>query len=684
MSLMRLPLLISVLSLAAVPARAQQPFSVPADSSGRSQEIGEVVVTGVSAPVKLQNALSLYRIIDEKQFKAQGAVTLADALTTQLGLQLTTDPMLGTSVQSQGLRADKVKILIDGLPVNGRENGAVDLGQINLARIARVEVVQGPMSVMYGSDALGGVINLITKKTLRRQFTARSFVESVGRYNVDGSIGWQFGPRHTADLTVGRNFFEGWGDMDTVAPFRRLLYKPKTQYFATGAYTYAAPSGFRLSATSDYFREKVTNRGTAYIDPYNAYGLDQRFWVTRSMNRLQLEGKAGEKGRWSLANSYSYYHRIRESVHKDLETLAETPTLGTGDQDTSRFDDLTLRSNYSRPVGDFKIDGGYDITLQSGGGSKLDPSAPANAFRQEDYALYANVAYSFWQEKATLQGGLRAAYNSLYAAPLVPALNLLLRPADNIQVRASYAEGFRAPTLKELHLRFVDQNHEIIGNPALRAERSKNYQLSLSAQYTIADAVRMNTVLSGYYNDVRDGITLVNPTGDSASMRRLYSNMAEQKSATVNVQAEASWRNLRLSGGYGVIHIPGQTGAYEGFSVPEITGNFFWNWRPAKVSFNAFYKYTGESRMLAADAEGNAIYGGNIAAFHQLDASVQRNFWKNRVALTAGVKNVLHGEVQNLASAVVVGGAHGSAGMAGALPRRFFVQAIFQLSGNRE
>lgn len=680
--MLRTKLLIAGFSLAAVSVRAQQPFSVLSDS-GKHQDIGEVIVTGVSAPVKLQNALSLYRIIDEKQFKAQGAVTLADALTTQLGLQLATDPVLGTSVQSQGLRADKVKILIDGLPVNGRENGAVDLGQINLARIARIEVVQGPMSVVYGSDAIGGVINLITKKTQRPQITARAFTESIGRYNADLSAGWQFGTRHNADFTVGRNFFEGWGAMDTVVPFRRLLYKPKTQYFATGAYTYSAPSGFRLSAASDYFREKITNLGTAYVDPYNAYGVDQRFWVTRSMNRLQLEGKAGAKGRWSLANSYSYYHRIRESVYKDLETLGETPTKGSGDQDTSRFDDITLRSNYSQPIGSFKFDGGYDIALQGGSSSKLDPSVTGNSVRQEDYALYANVAYNFWQDKATVQGGLRAAHNSLYAAPLVPALNLLLRPTDNIQVRASYAEGFRAPTLKELHLRFVDQNHEIIGNPLLRAERSKNYQLSLSSQYTIADAVRMNTVLSGYYNDVRDGITLVNPTNDSASMRRIYSNMAHQQSATVNIQAEASWRNLRISGGYGLIYIPTLENAYESFQVPEFTGNFFWMIKPAKVSLNAFYKYTGESRMLSADAEGNAIYGSRIAAFHQLDASVQRSFWKNRIALTVGVKNMLYSEARNTASAVSVGGAHASAGPVGGLPRRFFAQMIFQLSGNK-
>ncbi|RYD53165.1 MAG: TonB-dependent receptor [Sphingobacteriales bacterium] len=677
---MRTLLLLTAFSFAAVSARAQQRLSVPADSlSGKN--LDEVVVTGVAAPVKLQNALSLYKIIDEKQFRAQGAVTVAEALTTQLGLQLQDDPVLGTSVQSQGMSANKVKILIDGLPVNGRENGAVDLGQFNLARIARIEVIQGPMSVVYGSDALGGVINLVTKKTRRRQLTARAFTESIGRYNVDATVSWQFTDRHQLELTGGRNFFEGWGDLDTVAPYRRLLYKPKTQYFGTAAYRYTAPSGFKLSATSDYFREKISNRGMAYIDPYAAYGLDQYFYVNRSLNRLQLEGKAG-KGYWTLANSYSYYHRVRESVEKNLQTLTEVPTTGTGDQDTSRFDDITLRSNYSRTIGAFKADGGYDITLQRGSSSKLDPAVESGQYRQEDYALYTNLAYTFWKQKATLQGGLRAAYNSQYRAPLVPAMNLLLQPTETIQIRASYAEGFRAPTLKELYLRFVDQNHEILGNPELRAERSHNYQLSLSSQYAIAQTVQMNTVLSTYYNDVQDGITLVNPTNDSTSLRRIYGNMARQKSATVNIQAEASWRNLRLSGGYGLIRILDMPGSYEGFTVPEVTGNFFWYAKRAKTSFSAFYKYTGVSRILSADAEGNAIYGGQTLAFHQLDASIQRSFWQNRLSLTVGIKNILYKDVRNTASSVTIGGGvHGSSSGAGSLPRRVFAQLVFQLSG---
>ncbi len=77
-------------------------------------------------PVKLQNALSQYRIITKEAMKAQGAVTLADALTTQLNINLGTDRILGSNLTMQGLGGDKVKILIDGLPVNGRENGNVE------------------------------------------------------------------------------------------------------------------------------------------------------------------------------------------------------------------------------------------------------------------------------------------------------------------------------------------------------------------------------------------------------------------------------------------------------------------------------------------------------------------------------------------------------------------------------
>ena len=661
--------------LPAVPAGAQDSVAqqAAADSAFRRQELGEVVVTGVAAPVRVQDALSLYRVIDEKQFKAQGAVTLAEALTTQLGLQLSNDGILGSSVQVQGLGADKVKILIDGLPVNGRENGAVDLGQLNLARVARIEVVQGPMSVKYGSDALGGVINLITKRETGPRVQLRSFVESVSRYNADATVSWSLKDRHAFEVTAGRNFFGGWGEADTGKLQRRLLYKPKTQYFGTAAYNYTAPSGFKLSAASDFFKEKITDRGSAYIDPYRAYGLDQRFFVTRSMNRLQLEGPAGKKGLWSLSNSYNIYYRIRESVEKDLETLQETPLQAAGAQDTSRFDELNLRSNYARTLGAFKLDGGYDIAYQTGRSGKFDSSSETAHYTQGDFALYANAGWSFWKERVTLQAGLRAAVNTQYNAPLVPAFNLLLKPKENVQIRASFAEGFRAPTLKELHLRFIDQNHEIIGNPNLRAERSRNYQLSVSGQKTVAQTVRMRGTVSGYFNDVRDGITLANPTADPASLKRIYSNLAQQQTAIGQVQVQGDYKAAQLIAGGGLTRIVGQEGAYEGFTVPEVTGQGSYRWKKIATTFTAFYKFTGAGKQLSADAEGNALYSGATPSFQQVDVSAQRSFWKERISLTAGVKNLLN--IQTLATAgTAAAGGHTAAGALTPLPRRVFAQ----------
>ncbi len=630
----------------------------------------EVVVTGVSAPVRRQDALSLYRVIDAQQIRAQGAVTLAEALNAQLNLTIGSDAVLGSSVQLQGLRPDKVKILIDGLPVNGRVNGAIDLGQLNLAAVERIEIVQGPMSVVYGSDALGGVINLITKTTRKPEFTVRGFTETVGRYNVDATAAYRFNARHAATLTAGRNFFEGWGYLDTVAPLRQRIFKPKTQYFANGAYDYNAPSGFHLKAASDFLQEKLTSRGAAYVDPYRAYGLDQRFYVTRSINRLLLEGKAGRTGRWNLANSYSLYHRIRQSVSKDLVSLQETPTAGTGDQDTTRFDDVTLRSNYSNRWGRLHLDGGYDVSLQRGHSGKLDTAA--SRYSQNDYALYANAAVDFWSQRATLQAGLRAAHNDRYNAPLVPSFNLLLKPSGAVQVRASYAQGFRAPTLKELYLQFIDQNHEIIGNPALKAERSQNLQLSVSAQRPVMTGWTLNAIASGFYNDIRDGITLVNPTTDPNSLRRIYGNLTHQRNAIGNLQLEATGKTLRLTAGYGLTHTFAEPGAYEAFDVQEVTATAAWTWKGPALTVSAFYKYTGSGRLLVADADGTATYGGSTVGFHMLDASVERAFWNRRVLLLAGVKNLL--DVRNLNGAAGGGGVHGSAGTGPLLPRRAFAQ----------
>ena len=206
--------------------------------------LDETVVTGVPAPVRLQNALAQYRVITRDQMKAQGAMTVADALTTQLNITVGNDRVLGANLTMQGLGGDKIKVLIDGLPVNGRENGNIDLGQLSLNNVARIEIVQGPMSVLYGSDALGGVINIITAKPKKPLEASAGFnYESVGHYNADVAGAWRISERQSIQAGAGRNFSDAFGYLDTVAPQRARIFKPKEQWLANGAYYYTSPSG---------------------------------------------------------------------------------------------------------------------------------------------------------------------------------------------------------------------------------------------------------------------------------------------------------------------------------------------------------------------------------------------------------------------------------------------------------
>lgn len=108
-----------------------------------------------------------------------------------MNVRLSQDGALGTGMSLQGLSGENVKILIDGVPVIGRLNGVIDLTQVNLQQAKQVEVIEGPMSVIYGSNALAGVINIIPKDNTgnRSSANASAYTESVGVYNFEGGIG---------------------------------------------------------------------------------------------------------------------------------------------------------------------------------------------------------------------------------------------------------------------------------------------------------------------------------------------------------------------------------------------------------------------------------------------------------------------------------------------------------------
>lgn len=642
-------------------------------NGGFGRMLEETVVTGVAMPVKIQNALSQYRVITKEAMKAQGAVTVADALSTQLNINLGNDRVLGSNITLQGLGGDKVKVLIDGLPVNGRENGNIDLGQLTLNNVARIEIVQGPMSVAYGSDALGGVINIITAKPKKAVEASAGFNwEGVEKYNADVTAAYRFGNGHSIQAGAGRNFSDAYGYLDTSYPQRARTFKPKEQWLGNLAYRYIGNSGFALTAASDFVHEKVTNRGDVIGYPYFASAVDEYYRTIRSNNRLQLTGKLG-KGLWRLDNGYAYYQRIRESRVKDLVTLGEVQDTASGSQDTSRFSDITLRSNYAASAGKLHYDGGYDVLLQRAQSGKFGGEAHA----ADNYALYGDASYGFLKEKLVAQLGLRAAYNTVFSAPLIYSLNLLYKASDRVQLRGSYAKGFRAPSLKEQYLEFVDQNHHIFGNPDLKPEHGSNLQGSASFQYGKSSALHGGITATGYYNDVHDVISLANPDKNAGSINRVYANIARQQNAIGSLQAEAEWRQLYLLAGYSLTHVFAADSGYDAFNTSEATITARYSLKQAKLAFSLFYKYTGASRQLSAFADGSALYDISLPHYNMLDASVSRRFWKDHIDVTAGVKNIF--DVQQLTPTGNVSSSAHSSGGSDFLPRRAFVTVRLSL-----
>ena len=132
--------------------------------------IDQVVVTGQIKESKIRDSQTKIEVINRDLIDAKAANTLNDILQSQLGIQINQDNILGSSINIQGISSRNIKILLDDIPIIGRLDGKIDLGQVNLNDIDRIEIVKGPLSVDYGTDALGGTINLISnKKTINNK-----------------------------------------------------------------------------------------------------------------------------------------------------------------------------------------------------------------------------------------------------------------------------------------------------------------------------------------------------------------------------------------------------------------------------------------------------------------------------------------------------------------------------------
>lgn len=610
-----------------------------------TSDYNKSVVIGNIKPSPSSSTVNNVRIISAKTIEAQGAVSLKDVLNKELNVRIGNDNILGSSLSLQGISGQNVKILLDGIPITGRENGNIDLSQINLSNIERIEIIEGPLSVIYGTDALGGVINLVSK-SIRLDSTqtavgfGNAYYESIKQTNFGGG-----GIFRLKDVDFGanlnRNFFGGY-NLDPNS--RVMIWKPKQQVFGSFSILYQNER-LKLRFKTDIFNEKIENRGLPVINHIEAYAYDEYYLTNRNINSLSIEYKTTENSYFNILSSFSFYQRDKVTYRKDLtkESYNMSIVPSPDANSTNSFLNFMSRGTYNNTKYDkFNYQIGYDINLNSAFGTKIE----ADKGHMNDYALFACAEYRP-TKRISLKPGFRATYNTKYSAPFVPSAQLMYTSRNkNLIVRYAYGRGFRAPGLKELYLYFVDFNHNIIGNPYLKSEMSDNHNAAIKYRIKVKGKHLLTIDNSYFYNTIYNQIALVavNPL----ALEYTYRNVDNFKSIGTNLNGSLVFKSWRFNLGGSYIGIYNNAFALVGKNkymyTPEVRTQISYskkNKNYAPTTFSVFHKFNGSTFGYALD-EARNIINTYTESYHILDISVNQSFWDRKISFTLGLKNLLN------------------------------------------
>jgi len=621
-------------------------------------DLSEIVITAQYRPMQLSRSVHPMRIIDAKNIADRAAINLRDVLKNELNFNVSQDNILGSGLSMQGISGQNVKIMIDGVPIIGRLDGDIDISQINLNQIERIEIVEGPLAVNFGSNALAGTINLITKapKTNETDAGANFYTESTGHFNAgaNASIGWN---KQSLSLSGGRNYFDGWTPGDAELFHQRSLladnsryqqWKPREQIFAEAKFRHLFQKGYAEIAGS-WFDEEIINRGTPR-GVYQETAIDDYYNTSRYNVSGKLQQSLGAKWNTHHIWAYSQYERTKSTFVTNLTGVSSELSSNADLQDTSSFGAVLGRGSFIGALsGKLGLQLGYEMEIETAKGKKIVDKTGSI----QNYALYTTAEWNAL-ERLTIKPGLRVAYNSRYEAPLIPSLNILYQLPGTMQARAGYAQGFRAPGLKELSFLFVDVNHNIQGNENLRAEKSHNFSASLTASQN--ENRKIGWSVSAFYNEIHNLITLA----ESTSTLYTYVNIGEQETLGGRANANSQIKNFTVGVGLAYTGVSSQLGKTHGkedfLYTPEANLNLGYVFSKANLQVNAIYKYNGRRNFFRSAGDG-VVTEENIESYQNIDLTLSKTFYQNMLSLELGAKNIF--DVQNI-SASADGGVHSS------------------------
>jgi outer membrane receptor for ferrienterochelin and colicins len=621
------------LTLLVAPPDVPEDTSRPAPAARRPRaespprEVREVVVTAARTEQAIGDVAVSTRVIDRAAIEASGAENLAAILEEQPGLQVLRSfaGAGGVGVQMHGLDAKYVLILVDGQRATGRVGGVIDLSRFPAEDIARIEIVKGPGSSLYGADAIAGVINIITRKATRA-------------LEVDARA--RYGSFHTADLAAtagGRRgrwstrWSAGWTH---TAGFDRDPSTPSTT--GNAGHTLHAAQRTELRARRDVtlgLHADVQRRDLGGVDS-NAAGavFDRRSLTHTASATLTPEITWSAPARLRLTGHVAHFDDLYSLDQRKSDALDQRQrTQDTLGQIGAQYDHLV--------AGRHLFSTGLEVQLEH----LSTPRLEGGTSTRQRLGLYAQDEWKLaLQPLVVVVAGARLDLDSQFGGYPSPRLAVRIDPAPALTLRASAGLGFRAPSFRELYLAFANPSagYRVTGNPDLRAETSRSATAGLA--WTFGD--RRVLSLDYFHHRLRDLIAL---DGNSLSLGTesvfRYVNVGDARSHGVEAALSSRFgAQLEVELSYTFTRAVDLELRRPLPSRPAHHGHARVRWRHPR---------SGTSAQLRGAVQGQQYYYGDddgdgvetptrVAPYASVDVRVAQELLGGRLTLFAGVDNL--------------------------------------------
>ncbi len=630
------------------PKSETKPTALPVPEEDPLAEIENkngIVITGSRGERRLKDSTVTTEVISRKRIEQTGARNLGEALETQLGVNIT--PFFGGSqVQMLGLDSKYVLFLVDGQRFAGKLNNTVDLTRFKVQNIERIEIVKGSSSALYGADAIGGVINIITRQTEKaEQYQFRTSYGN-GRLNQFGTQGEK---NMTADVGfrnsfVASNFTGGFNqsggyDLDKSTP--ATSGNAFQDANVAGNMLFNPDGNFRVRTGINYL-----NRNQQGVDSTTAGGVFDRTNRTNDFLGLTaLEYLYGKRNMISFRGNISKWENLfrrnqRGSDELDSKELnSELSSQGIIQLDHELADKHRLTVGMET----------FADELQS------DRLPRKNAYRtrravylQDEWTVLSNGM--IWR----LVPGIRHDIDSQFGGQTTPKLATRLDITKDLILRGSYGFGFRPPSFQELFLRFENPGvgYVVEGNPNLRPEKSR----TVNADLEYAMLKNLSLSIGAFRNDITDLIQYDFGSGRSEFATFQLKNV--NKAYTRGGELGMRYRLLKyysIEVGYNHTDTRDLTTdrPLEGRPLHQATLNVFsslpggWEfairtkWLDRRPFYSTTQSFAGASTALIESDPLNptpVVYG---RAFTLLNLRLEKKFFDGRMSVFIGGDNVL-------------------------------------------